>query len=168
MIIIIFSRRPSQMDIQPLASTIVVESRRSNSATIPPDISVIETSVINNIENITIIDDNQQENTLIKPNNNKQTDPWIPISDDIDAALEEALNQIDSSSDTPLEYSPTTVRRTETEIMAARLPKIPLKVGRFRNGKPIMNRTTTNAANEYRPLATTQSPPSTSSITITR
>jgi hypothetical protein len=163
------TKKPSQTDIPPLASTIVVES-----ATVPLDITIttIDTSssisVIKNIENPTTIDDNQQENTLMEPpDNTKQTDPWTPISDEIDAALEQVLVQIDSSSDTSLEYSPATVRRTETEIMAARLPKIPLKEGRFRNGKPIMNRTTTNAANEYRPLAAAQSPPSTSSIVTT-
>jgi hypothetical protein len=48
--------------------------------------------------------------------------------------------------------------------MAACLPKIPLKQGRFRQGKPIIDRTTTNAANEYRPLAAAQSSPPTSSV----
>jgi len=165
--------------IQPLASTIVVESAHSRSATIPPDVTITtvpslsSTDVTNNAENTTIINENQlqqspvetiiidytqQENTLIKPTNgNKSIDPWIPISDEIDAALERALDQIDSSFDTPLEFTPATVRRTDTEIMVARLPKIPLKEGRFRFGKPILNPTTSTAANEYRPLAAAQS-----------
>jgi len=168
--------------MQPLASTIVIESARSKSVTIPPDIT--SSTVVSSDENITIIDidpleqssiqtitidDTQQESTLIKANNNnKQIDPWIPISDEIDAALEHALDQIDSFSDPPLEFTPATVRRTETEIMAACLPKIPLKQGRFRQGKPIIDRTTSNAANEYRPLAAAQSSPVTSSIITTK
>lgn len=88
--------------------------------------------------------------------------PWSPISDEIIEAVEKAVEPIDISSDSPLEYTPTTARRTETEVMAARLPKIPLKPGRFRHGRPIVDRSTsTNAANEYRPLAapTVLSPP---------
>jgi hypothetical protein len=168
------SAKSPQTDIRPLASTIVVEAERSNSATVPPDITTATTvssiSVINNSETVTIIDIEpssiQQETTLIKPNNNERIDPWIPISDEIDAALEQALDHIDSSSDTPLEFTPATARRTETEVMAACLPKIPLKQGRFRQGKPIINRTTSNAANEYRPLAAAQSS-STTSFVIT-
>jgi len=168
---------------KPLASTIIVESTRSNSVTIPPDITIStagpSTSIINNAENVTLIDidqssiqtipidDTQQGNILIK-SNNKQIDPWIPISDEIDAALEQALDEIDSSSDPPIEFTPATVRRTETEFMAAHLPKIPLKQGRFRQGKPIIDRTTSNAANEYRPLAATQSSPVTSSGIATK
>ena len=142
-------------DLPPLASTIVVESTRSNSATIPPDISTtpIATTIIDDSECITILDETPSETIVNKPPH----DPWIPISDEIDAALEHALDQIDSSGDIPLEFTPATVWRTETEIMAARLPKIPLKPGRFRQGKPILNRSTSNAANEYRPLAATQS-----------
>lgn len=173
----------SEQLAKPLASTIIIESTRSNSVTIPPDITSStvgsSTSIINNAETVTIIDidqssiqkipmdDIQQEHTLIK-SNNKQIDPWIPISDEIDAALEQALDQIDSSFDTPLEFTPATVRRTETQFMAAHLPKIPLKEGRFRQGKPIIDRTTSNAANEYRPLAASQSPPVTSPIITTK
>ena len=165
--------RSSETDVPPLASVIVIESAHSNSVTVPPDVTTIETassiSIIKNIETTTIIDDHQQEDTSIKPiDNNNQINPWIPISDEIEAALEQAIDQIDSTCDTPLEYSPASARRTETEIMAARLPKLSLKEGRFRKGKPITNRTSTDAANEYRPLGATQSPPSTSSITITK
>lgn len=97
----------------------------------------------------------------------KQIDPWIPIHADVDAALEDTLNQIDSTTDNTLEFSPTTVRRTDTEYMAARLPKLSLKSGRFRRGKLITSPTTSNAANEYRPTATTQSSPVTASVTTT-
>ena len=76
-------------------------------------------------------------------------DPWQPISDEVDAALEQVLDQVDTS----FEYSPHTVRHTDTNILASHLPKIPLKEGRFRHGKPIQKQITTNAANEYRPLA---------------
>ncbi|CAF0893860.1 unnamed protein product [Rotaria sordida] len=183
----------SHMDIEPLASTIVIESACSNSETIQPDLitttvtSSSPISTINTIEKITTIDknslqqspiemividdtptDNQQEHTTIKSmNNNKPIDPWIPISDEVDAALEHVLIQIDSSNETPLEFTPTTARRTDTETMAALLPKIPLKQGRFRSGKPIMNRSISNAANEYRPLSTTQSSPLPTSVTTT-
>jgi len=166
-----------QKDMPPIASTIVIESARSKVATVPPDITTIASessvSIIDNVENITTIDadhptitidDTQQEKTLKKPIN----DPWIPISDEIDAALEQALDQIDSpSSDTPLEFTPATARRTNTEYMAERLPKLQLKEGRFRRGRPIVNRTASNAANEYRPLAATQSSPPTSSVITT-
>jgi hypothetical protein len=141
----------------PLASTIVIESVRSNSATIPPDITTTTTTtVINNSEKIITIDEDQIIIIDDTPSSEPRHDPWIPISDEIDAALEKAIDQIDSVSDSPLEFTPATARRTETEVMAARLPKIPLKPGRFRHGKPIIDRSTTNAANEYRPLAATQ------------
>lgn len=52
--------------------------------------------------------------------------------------------------------------------MAARLPKLSLKSGRFRRGKPIIAPTTSNAANEYRPLAATQSSPVASSVITTK
>jgi hypothetical protein len=154
-----FSLRSPQNEMPPLASTIVVESVRSNSATIPPDITTIttESSLINNTEHITTIDEGEIITIDDTPSSKPLHDPWIPISDEIDAALEKALDQIDSSCDSPLEFTPATARRTDTEIMAARLPKIPLKPGRFRQGKPIVDRSITNAANEYRPLAATQS-----------
>ena len=66
-----------------------------------------------------------------------------PPPDDVDATLEGLLSQIETIQ---TDYTPTTARQTETEVMAARLPKIPLKEGRFRLGKP-----TTTAADEYRP-----------------
>jgi len=149
-----FSLRSPQNEMPPLASTIVVESVRSNSATIPPDITTI---LINNTEHVTTIDEGEIITIDDTPSSKPLHDPWIPISDEIDAALEKALDQIDSPCDTPLEFTPATARRTDTEIMAARLPKIPLKPGRFRQGKPIVDRSITNAANEYRPLAATQS-----------
>jgi hypothetical protein len=146
-----------QNEMPPLASTIVIESVRSNSATIPPDITTTTTTtVINNSEKIITIDEDQIIIIDDTPSSEPRHDPWIPISDEIDAALEKAIDQIDSVSDSPLEFTPATARRTETEVMAARLPKIPLKPGRFRHGKPIIDRSTTNAANEYRPLAATQ------------
>jgi hypothetical protein len=125
-----------QTQLPPLASTIVIEARTVDSS--------IQTTTMDNIE---------PESPIKK----LPTDPWVPISDEVDTALENVLNQIDLSTDTPLEFTPTTVRRTETEFMAALLPKIPLKQGRFRHGKPISSSstitTTSNAANEYRPLA---------------
>lgn len=109
-------------------------------------------------ENPTTSTDNpSSQTTSTKPLHN----PWSPIPDDIVMDIEQAVEPIDASSDSPLEYTPTTARRTNTEVMAARLPKIPLKPGRFRQGRPIVDRSiSNNAANEYRPSApATQSPP---------
>lgn len=72
--------------------------------------------------------------------------PWIPISDDVDAALEKILSHVEGEV-----FTPTTARHTDTDVMAARLPKIPLKQGRFRLGKPVPPPATTTAADEYRP-----------------
>lgn len=139
-------------------SSICVTNNAENTTTIEEN-QVQQSS----IETITI-DDTQPETIVIETaTTNKPIDPWIPISDEIDEALERAIDEIGSSSDTPLEYTPVTARRTDTEIMAARLPKIPLKEGRFRNGKPIPNRTIFNAAaDEYRPSKA--SPPTSSAI----
>ncbi|CAF3607953.1 unnamed protein product [Rotaria sp. Silwood1] len=179
------SIQSTQMDIEPLASTIVIESVCSKLTTIQPNLITTTVTTTNNIENSTNIDnellekspiemiiiddtptDNQEEHTtkIKSTNNNKQMNPWSPISDEVDAALEHVLNQISSSNDIPLEFTPTTARRTDTEIMAALLPKIPLKQGRFRSGKPIINRSISNAANEYRPLSNAQSSPLPSSV----
>ena len=95
----------------------------------------------------------------------KILNPWNPISDEVDATLEGVLNQVESVSDSSIVYSPATVRRTETELMAARLPKIALKTGRFRLGKPISPSVSTTAANEYRPLSASQSRSSPSNTT---
>ncbi|CAF1179361.1 unnamed protein product [Adineta steineri] len=176
--------KSSQTKIRPIASSIVIGSKRplsqinqsnesitavisSSSITVTKNIekhqiqqSPIEMIVINESQN-----DNQQINTVVECiDNNTSINPWTPITDEIDTALERVLDQVEATVDSPLEFTPTTVRRTETEIMAARLPKIPLKEGRFRNGKPILNRSTSSAANEYRPLAATRSLPLTSTI----
>ena len=106
------------------------------------------------------IDDVRSQTTSDKPLHN----PWTPISDEIIIDLEQVVDEDDPPppvADSPLEFTPPTVRRTDTEIMAARLPKIPLKPGRFRHGRPISDPSTSNnGANAYRPLSsTTQSPP---------
>ncbi|CAF0872499.1 unnamed protein product, partial [Adineta steineri] len=176
--------KSSQTKIRPIASSIVIGSKRplsqinqsnestttvisSSSITVTKNIekhqiqqSPIEMIVIDESQN-----DNQEINTVLEStDNDKSINPWTPITDEIDTALERVLDQVEATVDSPLEFTPTTVRRTETEIMAARLPKIPLKEGRFRNGKPILNRSTSSAANEYRPLAATRSLPLTSTI----
>ena len=88
--------------------------------------------------------------------------PWNPVSDETDLTLERILHPTESPTDV---YTPSTARRTDTAFMAAHLPKIPLKPGRFRLGKPISTSTTPNAANEYRPAAAAanspESPPAT-------
>jgi hypothetical protein len=55
--------------------------------------------------------------------------------------MEIALDQIDQSSQDQTQFTPVTARRTPTDIMASRLPKIQLKKGRFRQGKPIAEKT---------------------------
>ena len=184
--------RPCQINKEPIASTIVIESTSSKLATVPSKTTTTDipsTSATNNIENITIIDtnsleessnqaiiiiddnktDNQQKHISKKSTTNKQQiDPWTPISDEIDAALEQALDEIDSTHDRSPEFTPTTARRTETEVMAALLPKMPLKRGRFRAGRPISDCITSDAANEYQPSGTGQSSPPTSSIITNR
>ena len=113
----------------------------------------MESSVTNDTQPVIIVSEDQCNTQPTKPVHN----PWEPISDEIEAALEIAVEQTEPvSDDPPLEFTPATARRTDTDVMAARLPKIPLKPGRFRLGKPIPNRSTTDAANEYRPLAASQ------------
>ena len=74
--------------------------------------------------------------------------PWTSLPDDVDATLEGLISQIETEP----AYTPITARKTETEFMASRLPKIPLKPGRFRLGKPVPPpATTVAAADEYRP-----------------
>ncbi|CAF3350494.1 unnamed protein product [Rotaria socialis] len=173
-------REPSQMDIEPLCSTIVVETAAittSDVATSPSKTNHIENTTTSDIipipessiETITIDDnsiDDQQDHIDIKSTNESgKLNPWDPIRDEIDDTLERVLNQVDSTENSTLEFTPTTARRTNTEVMAALLPKIPLKEGRFRQGKSIMNRTLSNAANEYRPSATVSFSPKPTSAT---
>lgn len=163
------------MDIPPLASSITIEPACSNVTTNQPEISttiVVSSSTTDNIENttsndknpsdecpidtITIDDtptDEPQEHANAKSSSKKN--PWDPIRNDIDHTLEKVLNQVDTSETAPLEFTPVTARRTNTEVMAALLPKLALKEGRFRRGRPIGNRTLSNAASEYRPSTTT-------------
>ncbi len=116
----------------------------------------MESSVITDTQPVIIISEDQGNAQSTEPVH----DPWTPISDEIDAALEKAIEETEPvPDDSPLEFTPATARRTDTAVMAACLPKIPLKPGRFRQGKPILDRSTTSAANEYRPLAATQPSP---------
>ncbi|CAF2075561.1 unnamed protein product [Rotaria magnacalcarata] len=173
-------RESSQMDIEPLRSMILVETAAtttSDVATSPSKTNNIENTTTSDIipiqessiETITIDDnsiDDQQERRDIKPTNESgKLNPWDPIRDEINDALERVLNQVDSTENSTLEFTPTTARRTNTEVMAALLPKIPLKEGRFRQGKLIMNRTLSNAANEYRPSAIVSFSPKPTSAT---
>ncbi|UJR22363.1 hypothetical protein I4U23_025425 [Adineta vaga] len=175
--------KSSQADIRPLASTIVIEPAQSNSSDIanttvtssssppPPaihDVANGDPMEQSRIQTITI-DDTEQDISLVhSTHDRKQIDLWTEISEETDAALERVLDQIESFSNSPLEFTPATARRTHTETMAARLPKIPLKQGRFRNGRPINNHPTTNGANEYRPSVNVQTSPPSSSVVTTR
>ncbi|UJR26744.1 hypothetical protein I4U23_008059 [Adineta vaga] len=98
-----------------------------------------------------IIDDSQpntQSESLSTNNNDKNTqnNPWTPISDDTYAAIEVALDRVDQDSEEQTEFTPSTARRTATNLMASCLPKIQLKKGRFHQGKPIEDKSTSDTA----------------------
>ncbi|CAF1328237.1 unnamed protein product, partial [Adineta ricciae] len=111
------------------------------------------------IQTITIDDTEQNDPSIYSREHHNPTDPWTEITEETDAALKQVLNEVEFISDTPLEFTPATARRTNAETMAARLPKIPLKQGRFRNGRPVDNcttTTTTDGPSEYRPSTAVQ------------
>ena len=110
------------------------------------------------IQTITIDDTEQNDSSTYSTEHRNPADPWTEITEETDAALKQVLNDVEFISDTPLEFTPTTARRTNAETMAARLPKIPLKQGRFRNGRPIDNcsTTTNDGPSEYRPSTAVQ------------
>jgi hypothetical protein len=114
-----------------------------------------------------VIDDSQSENIPNnKTNEKKQNDPWTPISDETYREIETALERVDQHSQEEMEFTPAIARRTPTELMASRLPKIQLRKGRYHRGKPVndtnsLEKTTTNEASSI-----TISQPSSSSISI--
>jgi len=109
--------------------------------------------------------DNQQENLLINnTHENRQNDPWTPISDDTYRAIEIALDQ--NPQEQP-EFTPATARRTPTEIMASCLPKIKLNKGRYRHGKPITDKNTPDTTtNESRSMTISQSSSTSTSTSV--
>ena len=118
-----------------------------------------------------IIDDTQPDNQPenLKNNNtheNRQNDSHAPIRDETSATTETGLNRIEASSEDLTEFTPATARRTPTELMASRLPKIRLKKGRFRQGKPIANKNVPDTTtNECHSTTICQASPSTSTST---
>ena len=101
-----------------------------------------------------VIDDSQSDTSTITTTaaaaGGKQKDPWVPISDETDEAIENALS---TASQESIVFPPAIARRMPTELMASRLPKIQLKQGRYRYGKPIPEKrtadsTTTTTTNE--------------------
>lgn len=84
--------------------------------------------------------------------------------------MDVVVDRIDLSVEEPTEFTPATVRRTATEVMASRLPKIQLKQGRYRQGKPIAEpNPPTSTTVERRSLSTTSSSSTASvSVVITR
>jgi hypothetical protein len=167
-------------------SSVITESALPNSGTIPTDTTftvVTSTSTtINSFESpnvldtcqvqqssdqAIIIDDSQQENLLIKSvEGDKSNDPWTPISDETYAAMEVALDRVEQSSQEQTEFTPATARRTATELMVSRLPKIQLKQGRFRQGKPIDDKNTEKTVTESHSLSTSSS--TSTSVIITK
>jgi hypothetical protein len=170
----------------------IIDSALPNSGTIPADTTytvITSTSTtINSFESPNVLDtcqlqqssdqpiiiddsqpDNQQENLITNnTHENQQNDPWTPISDETYAAIEIALDR--NSQDQP-EFTPTVARRTPTELMASCLPKIQLKKGRYRKGKPIADKNTSDTTtNECRSMTISQSSSNstTTSVIITK
>ena len=95
-----------------------------------------------------VIDDSQSDTSTITTiaaaaaAGGKQKDPWVPISDETDEAIENALS---TASQESIVFPPAIARRMPTELMASRLPKIQLKQGRYRYGKPIPEKRTADS-----------------------
>ncbi|CAF2057311.1 unnamed protein product [Rotaria magnacalcarata] len=106
-----------------------------------------------------------------QPNTQKsqQNDPWIPTNDDTCSPIEKSLHRIEPSSQEQNEFTPVTARRTPTDVMASRLPKIKLKKGRFHRGKPIHDKNTsdTTTASDGQSSIICQSSSTSTSIIIT-
>jgi hypothetical protein len=176
--------RSCQVDLRASTSSIVIEPACSNTIEISssPKMSTGRSRSVTTVDllnqtsspkishEIRTIDQNQADYALSdKALESTFTDSWmIPISDDVDAALEQVLNQIDDNSDTSMVFSPATARRTETAVMVARLPKIPLKAGRFRSGRPVQSSPPSTTVNVYRPAVVNQSSPSTMLTTTSK
>lgn len=165
-----------------------VDSSLPDSQTNPPDITytvITSTSTtINSFESPNTLDtcqlqqsldqpivsdESQSENTAnSKTTEKKPNDPWTAVSDETYSAIDTALAQGNQPSQEELEFTPVIARRTPTDLMASRLPKIQLKKGRYHRGKPVTDTNplekTTTVTNES--LSTTISQPSTSSITV--
>ncbi|CAF1042397.1 unnamed protein product [Rotaria sp. Silwood1] len=180
---------------QPNCSSIIAESvRPPNSGktsqdttfTVITSTSTSTSTTINSFESPNILDtcqiqqssdppiiicdsqpDTQQDNLLVSNTQKNQTnDPWTPISDETYSAIETALHRIDESSQEQNEFTPTTARRTATDLMASRLPKIQLKKGRFHQGKPLSDKNISDkATNECQSSTICQSSSSTSTST---
>jgi len=189
----LFSSRSSHIELDQISSSSsIIESAFPNSGTIPGDatytVITSTSSTINSFESPNvldtcqlqqssdqpiIIDDSQPDNLVLTNNiqNNKQNDPWTPISDETYAAIEQALDQNEQNSQEQSEFTPAIARRTPTELMASRLPKIQLKKGRFHKGKPISDKSTPDTTtNECHSLTISQSSSSstTTSVIITK
>ena len=190
----VFFHRSSRVEPEHASSSsITLESALPNSQTIPADTTftvITSTSTtINSFESPNMLDtcqlqssadqpiiiddsqpDTQQENLLVNKSTheNKQKDPWTPISDETYAAMELAIDRTDQPSQDQTEFTPAIARRTPTELMASRLPKIQLKKGRFRQGKPIADKNTSDTVtNESRSMTISQSSSSSSTSTST-
>ena len=187
--------RSTQMETEHISSSSSnVDSSLPDSQTNPPDVTytvITSTSTtINSFESPNtldtcqlqqssdqpiVIDDSQSENIPSNTTNEKkQNDPWTPISDETYTAIETALEQVNQNSQEEMEFTPAIARRTPTELMASRLPKIQLKKGRYHRGKPVTDTnplektTTTTITNQTPSTTTSQSSSSSTSIsTIT-
>jgi hypothetical protein len=175
------------------SSSSLIDSSFPNQGAIPPDATftiVSSTSTGTSFESPTVLNtgqlqqssdqpividdfqpDNQQENSITKTTHEKkQNDPWTPISDETYAAIETALEQVNTKSQEQMEFTPALARRTPTDLMASRLPKIQLKKGRYHRGKPIADKNiSATTTNESHSINTSQSSSSSStSVIITK
>ena len=141
-------------------SSSTADSSLPDSQTNPPDVTFTvitsASTTTNSFESPTILDtcqlqqssdqpivtdDSQSEDVSSdKSNEKKQNNPWTPISDETHVAIATALEQVDRSSQEEMEFTPAIARRTPTEVMASRLPKIQLKKGRYHRGKPVADK----------------------------
>jgi len=165
---------PAHSTAIPTDMTFVVSGSTSGSTNSFESPTVLDTCQIQQISDpaLVVIDDSQSDQS--QPTTKTQN-PWIPISDETYAAVEIALNQPEINSEELTEFTPATARKTPTDVMASCLPKIQLKKGRYRQGKPLEDENkrsesmaipaSTVNVTEDRPITNSQSSTSSSSST---
>ena len=195
LLILVFLRAPvpcsfrlSGVDLE-LSDHISISSAINESGTAPQPVAVpadktytvlpSTSSTVNSFESPTILNtcQIQRSSDVASASDDTQPDPvqpaqkstelWTPISDDTYAAMEIALNRIDEASEDQHEFTPAAARRTPTELMASCLPKIQLRQGRFRQGKPIAGKDASDApAESHSPTMSQSSSSSSTSVSI--
>lgn len=137
--------------------------------------SASTSTTVNSFESPTVLDTCQLQQSSDQPIVNedpqqasaKSNETWTPISDDTYAAASRILDSEKKTDEEITEFTPATARRTSTEFMASRLPKIQLKKGRYRCGKPIVETNNSSApSKETRSSSSLVSASSSSTIVI--